>query len=73
MLLKFAITILLTPVLNSQINNYAKKLLCMFVGHSIKVYGKEFCIYNVHALIHLADDAQRYGSLNSISCFPFEN
>jgi len=30
-------------------------------------------VYNVHSLIHLADDAKLFGSLENISCFPFEN
>ena len=29
--------------------------------------------YNVHNLVHLADDAALHGSLDSISAFPFEN
>lgn len=29
--------------------------------------------FNVHSLLHLADDAAEYGCLDNISCFPFEN
>ena len=29
--------------------------------------------YNVHSLIHLIDDYTNYGSLDNISCFPFES
>lgn len=32
-----------------------------------------FLSYNVHNLIHLADVATKFGSLDTISCFPFEN
>lgn len=30
-------------------------------------------VYNVHGLIHLADDAKTFKSLENISAFPFEN
>ncbi len=30
-------------------------------------------MYNTHSLIHLAQDARKYGALDSVSCFPFEN
>ena len=30
-------------------------------------------VYIVHCLVHLAKDAKRYGSLEHISSFPFEN
>jgi hypothetical protein len=30
-------------------------------------------VYNVHCLVHLVEDAQRYGSLDNVSGFPFEN
>ena len=38
-----------------------------------KLYGSNMLAYNVHSLIHLADDAQIYGSLDNVSAFPFEN
>ncbi|KAG5862530.1 hypothetical protein JTB14_027507 [Gonioctena quinquepunctata] len=71
MLLKFGLTILLSPNLNSDgyLNNYAKELLHNFVKNAIDIYGKDFCVYNVHSVIHFAD----YGTLNDINCFAFEN
>jgi len=30
-------------------------------------------VYNMHSLIHTVDDVVRFGPLNTISCFPFEN
>lgn len=73
MLLKFGVTILLTEKLNSEMNEYASDILRLFVSHSIRIYGKEFCVYNVHSIIHLADDAKIFGTLNDVNCFPFEN
>lgn len=73
MLLKYAVTILLSAELNEKYNEYARSLLEIFVSHSVQIYGKDFCVYNTHALIHLADDAKKFGSLDTVSCFPFEN
>ena len=36
-------------------------------------YGCGFLTYNVHSLIHLPDDFKRFGSLDYVSCFPFES
>lgn len=73
MLLKFGMTILLNKELNVLYNNYADNLLRLFVSHSIRIYGIEFSVYNVHALIHLASDANRFESLNNVNSFSFEN
>lgn len=45
----------------------------IFVQHFGNLYGKNTPVFNVHNLVHLADDAYRYGSLDKISAFPFEN
>ena len=37
------------------------------------IYGSDQVVYNTHSLIHLADDARRFGALDNVSCFPFEN
>ena len=52
----------------------AKKLLNYFVYSSKECYGDTVCVYNVHGLIHIADDVERFKkSLQAISAFPFEN
>lgn len=54
--------------------DYAKELLVYFVKKGKTIYGDTFTSYNVHALIHIADDVRNLGtSLNQISAFPFEN
>lgn len=53
--------------------NLAKALIAKFVKDGSVIYGPEFCIYNVHSLLHLADDAINYGPLDNVSSFPFEN
>lgn len=50
-----------------------REFLKLFVTHSNRVCGTEFLVYNVHFLLHLADDAENFGVLDNISFFPFEN
>jgi hypothetical protein len=72
--LQCAIYILLLES-DSAFNLYdkAEELLLEFVRTARQIYGKEFIVYNVHSLIHLADDARIHGSLDNISAFPYEN
>ena len=52
----------------------AKELLNYFVYSSKECYGDTFCVYNVHGLIHTADDIEYFKkSLQAISAFQFEN
>lgn len=51
----------------------AEECLCIFVKHSKYLYGLDFLVHNEHSLIHIVDDARRYGLLDNISAFPFEN
>ena len=37
-----------------------------------EIYGNNHLIYNVHSLIHLVDDCEIHGPLDSISAFPFK-
>ncbi len=53
---------------------YARNLLNVFVTNARKLYGETFTVYNVHNLLHLADDVDIHRcSLDFISAFPFEN
>ncbi|GBL68864.1 hypothetical protein AVEN_149116-1 [Araneus ventricosus] len=71
--LHLAIRIMLNEKLIEDYLDYAEELLCYFVKHCKTLYGEEFVVYNVHSLVHLAEDVRRYGSLNNISAFPFES
>ncbi|KAG1952327.1 hypothetical protein F2P79_010248 [Pimephales promelas] len=73
MLLSFGITILLNVSLCADLADYAHGILVLFVDHCSKLYGKEHVTYNMHGLVHLSQDAKKYGVLDNISCFPFEN
>lgn len=68
-----SIRILLSPRFCDQQVSYAKELLNYFVNAFPALYGKAQVSYNVHNLIHLTDDVNRYGALDSFSAFPFEN
>lgn len=68
-----AIRILCDPQDYLKNNQFAKDLLFYFVQYSEVLYGKQKMIYTVHNLIHLSDDAKRFGPLDSFSTFPFEN
>ncbi|KAK4880526.1 hypothetical protein RN001_008672 [Aquatica leii] len=52
---------------------YAKQLMIYFVKKISEDYGYDFISYNVHNLLHLADDVVRFGNLHRFSSFPFEN
>lgn len=73
MVLSVAMAILISPRLIANHSQYAHELLVYFVSKSAELYGQEFLVYNVHALIHLTSDAKLHEGLDSCSAFPFEN
>jgi len=54
-------------------SRYAHELLCIFVQQFGEIYGKDMLVYNVHGLIHLSADVEKFGPLDSFSAFPFES
>ncbi|XP_063615608.1 uncharacterized protein LOC134788707 [Penaeus indicus] len=75
LLLSIAMRILLSPTCcaDPEMIDYSEELILKFVEYFGHLYGKELLVYNVHCLIHLPQDARVFGSLDNISCFPFEN
>ena len=73
MMLSVASSILTCPQLSQAHLGYAADLLKYFVEKASFLYGAEFIVYNVHCLIHLADEVRNFGSLDMCSGFPFEN
>src|SRR6185436_19723373 len=74
MLFSVALYILSSATLSStQFCSYAEGLLVAFVEHCKQLYGAESIVYNVHGLVHLADDVRRHGPVHNFSGFPFEN
>lgn len=54
-------------------NEYADSLSKHFVKTFCLIYGRGNVSYNVHSLIHLSQDAKKYGVLDNFSSFPYEN
>ena len=73
MLLHAAVVMLLDPLTALQRCEDANKLLREFVSQLCELYGAESMVYTMHNLIHVADDVQQYGALDSYSAFAFEN
>ena len=53
--------------------DFVKSQLIRFVQETRNLYKKDFMTYNIHSLIHLTEDCQKYGNLENNSCFPFES
>uniref|UniRef100_T1GC30 Uncharacterized protein n=1 Tax=Megaselia scalaris TaxID=36166 RepID=T1GC30_MEGSC len=51
----------------------AENYLEVFVNNFAVIYGEGYSSYNVHNLLHLADDCRQFGVLDDFSCFKFEN
>ncbi|XP_035703854.1 uncharacterized protein LOC118434429 [Folsomia candida] len=71
MALSIATRILLSN--NRNWYNYARHLMFEFTKNIGKLYHDQFLVYNVHSLIHLTDDADKFGSLEKVNAFAFEN
>jgi hypothetical protein len=60
--------------LRNRLLNFARSLFRAFVNNANVLCGKTFVTYNVHNLLHIADDVEHFQcSLSDVSSFPFEN
>jgi len=73
MLLSVGIRILACPKLAERFCDYANELQVLFVSKAEKNYCKDIYVYNVHCLIHLANDVKRLGPVDDFSSIPYEN
>lgn len=73
MLLSVATRLLAEPCQSKENINYAEQLLEYFVHNFMEIYGKENVSYNIHGLIHIANDVRLHGNLDKFSAFKFEN
>ena len=73
MLFHVGIFILVNRSLCTQYCDFADQLLVMFVTLFAQLYGRNMLVYNVHGLVHLADEVRQFGCLDNVSAFPFEN
>lgn len=71
--LHIAVKILSSERFCVRYNDYAKSLLNVFVQNAALLYGKAFISFNIHNLVHLADDVMMFGPLNCFSAYVFEN
>ncbi|KAB0804458.1 hypothetical protein PPYR_01428 [Photinus pyralis] len=71
--LSVAIRILCDKNLYIVLNNYAHTILEWFVKKYFILYGEQRIVYNVHSLLHLANDSKLFGPLDEYSAFKFEN
>ena len=73
LLLSVAIRILADKKLCVSKNSIAHTLLVSFVKHYAEFFGQDHVVYNVHGLVHLADDYKKFGPIDDFSSFPYEN
>jgi len=73
MFLNISMTILLSSNISNHLLNYANSFLNFFVSDFDNIYGKHMVPHNIHGLTHIGLNYQRYGQLDSCSCFVFEN
>jgi len=67
--LSIAIRILYDPNICIALNDYAHQLLEYFVNKYTVLYGRQFMSYNIHNLLHLANEVKTVGPLDQFSCF----
>ena len=72
-LLFVSIYCLHSPFFFQQYNTYANQLLCIFVSQFGELYGEDQLVYNVHGLVHIANDVFKFGPLDNYSGFVFES
>ncbi len=71
--LSIAMYLMLCPAFSNYYCDYADALVKHFLSEFEQLYGADELVYNVHSLTHLADDVRRFGALDGVSAFPFEN
>jgi hypothetical protein len=72
-LLFVSMRILVSRQLSLQFCDYAHEIIVKFVSDAQVLYGNDILVYNVHCLLHLANDVKRLGCLEDFSAFVFEN
>ncbi|KAK7893047.1 hypothetical protein WMY93_022199 [Mugilogobius chulae] len=73
MMFSVAMFIFLSPKISSEIIEFAQTLMISFVEHFGQLYGRDEIVFSIHQLIHLAEEYKRFGPLDNVSGFPFEN
>lgn len=58
---------------SSNLKDLARVLLLDYFKDFIKFYGADSIVSNLHYIIHIMDDVDRFGTLDENSTYPFEN
>lgn len=64
---------ILSSIQHRHLINITDDLLRLYVENFTNIYGKSSCSYNIHNLLHLANDSKMYGTVDEFSCFDFES
>lgn len=72
-LLVFSIHVLLQDCVQTQDTDLAERVLAEFAVGVHRLYGLEYCTFNVHQLLHLPAAVRNWGPLWAFSCFRFES
>lgn len=72
-LLLFTAVTICSSDMHVSLRPLAQTLFEKFIEEFEKIYGQEFMTSNIHNLEHIVNDVRRFGSLYSISAYPFEN
>ncbi|KAE9522426.1 hypothetical protein AGLY_017185 [Aphis glycines] len=72
MALNIAMTILLSNNMDNYLE-YAQNLLNYFIQNFEPLYVRHLMSFNVHGLSHITNDYKKFGPLDNIAAFPFEN
>lgn len=72
-LLQSSIYMLARPDLVKDMIPVVDVIIRQFIKHAIKVFGKQFVVYNVHSLCHLPEECRLHGAIDSFSAFKYEN
>lgn len=67
-----AVTICYSDVYKEYLH-IAKKWFDEYIIGCMEIYGEHSLVSNIHNLTHIVEDVKRFGNLNTISAYPFEN
>ena len=72
-LLHFIIRILSAKNIQDDLLVYCKNAMVIFIEGSEELYKENIMSYNLHGLLHVVDDVQKLGNIESYSAFCYEN
>lgn len=58
---------------NQQFVDYARKLISYFLSSFKSFYKSHYISYNLHGLLHLVKDVEKFETIDKFSTYHFEN